>query len=186
MIEDKYYITLDDDLLCSGRYLESWHGANIPANAIEVPKETWDLVLHREYQYIVEDGSCIPYVAPPLSLSTCKKYKLDLVNREADKVLKSITDSFPQSELLSWAKQEAQAEAYLADNTVSVPLLETIAARRGITVADLAQRVMDKAVLFELATGDIIGQRQAYEDQVNAATTNEEVDAITVSYVIPS
>ena len=56
---------------------------------------------------------------------------------------------------------------------------------RGISLPDLVERVLAKADAFAVASGFIIGQRQALEDRLDACTTLEEVQGITVNISMP-
>ena len=49
---------------------------------------------------------------------------------------------------------------------------------------ELAKRVIAKHTAFTALSGYVIGQRQALKDQVDAATTIEEVNAIEVNITI--
>ena len=75
--------------------------------------------------------------------------------------------------------------AYAADPTASTPLLSALAQARGISLPDLVERVLAKADAFAVASGFIIGQRQALEDRLDACTTLEEVQGITVNISMP-
>ena len=52
-------------------------------------------------------------------------------------------------------------------------------------LAELVRRVLIKADAFAVASGSIIGQRQALEDQLDACETLEEVDALDVVIIMP-
>ena len=80
---------------------------------------------------------------------------------------------------------ESEARAYAADPTASTPLLSALATTRGIPLPDLVERVLAKADAFAVASGSIIGQRQALEDRLDACTTLEEVQGITVDISMP-
>lgn len=56
---------------------------------------------------------------------------------------------------------------------------------RGMELPELVRRVLVKADAFAVASGSIIGQRQALEDRLDACTTVEEVEALTVAIVMP-
>jgi len=112
-------------------------------------------------------------------LEAAKKERLELINSECDKALLAIKSSYPDGEVESWPQQVKEAEAFLADQQVPVPLLEAIATSRGLTVTDLAARVLTKADLFARASGVIIGKRQALEDVLTMAATIDEVSEVT-------
>ncbi len=133
-----------------------------------------------EYARLVEEAN-----APP-TLEKAKDAKLTEINAACDAILQTLTSTYPASELLTFDKQETEARAYLADSsTTPTPLLTALAAGRGITLADLAGRVMAKADAFAAASGYVIGQRQGLEDQLDAAQTVEAVRAIAVNITLP-
>jgi hypothetical protein len=87
------------------------------------------------------------------------------------------TDKF---ELASWAKQEAQARAYVADNTIATPVLSEMVIARGFgeTVADLANKIIAAADAYATAYATILGTYQAKKKAISAATTVTEVQAL--------
>lgn len=114
-----------------------------------------------------------------------KAQKLAEINERCDAMLGILTKSYPDSELLTFDQQKAEAEAYLADPTRPCPLLAPLAEARGIDLQDLCNRVIAKATAFSAASGTIIGQRQRLEDTLDACTTPEQVAAIEVLYALP-
>lgn len=118
-------------------------------------------------------------------LVQAKGTKLAELNAECQRMLESLTPTYPERELTTFDKQESEARAYLAEGTASTPLLSALAQARGIELAELVQRVIAKADTFAAASGCIIGQRQALEDLLDAAETVEDVQAIVVSINLP-
>lgn len=105
------------------------------------------------------------------------------INAGAAKALSALSANYPDGEVQSWAQQTREAEALAADPQAPAPLLTAIAAARGLTVAELADRVRVKVAAYATASGAIIGQRQALEDAVNAvdlaaANAAERLEAI--------
>ena len=91
-----------------------------------------------------------------------------------------LTGTYPDREIRTFDKQESEARAYAADATASTPLLSALAQARGIPLSELVERVLAKADAFAVASGSIIGQRQKLEDRLDACTTLEEVQGITL------
>lgn len=112
------------------------------------------------------------------SLDEVKAAKLGSLADQFSQYMAAIKAGYPDEEVLSWAEQKAEALAYTADPTATVPLLTSMAAARGITVDDLAARVLAKAHGWAVMSGALIGKRQAYEDAVGAAAGIDEVRAI--------
>lgn len=121
----------------------------------------------------------------PPTLKDAKAAKLAEINAECQHMLESLTPTYPERELTTFDKQESEARAYTADSTASTPLLSALAQARGVPLDELARRVLVKADAFAVASGSIIGQRQALEDRLDACTTLEEVQGITVNIFMP-
>lgn len=125
-----------------------------------------------------------PEPVPP-TLEEAKAAKLAEINAACQSTLEALTPTYPERELTTFDKQEAEARAYAADPTASTPLLSALAQARGVPLDELARRVLVKADAFAVASGSIIGQRQALEDRLDACTTVEDVQGITVSIIMP-
>ena len=126
-----------------------------------------------------------PVPTPDELLAQAKADKLAEINAVCQSTLEALTLTYPERELTTFDKQESEARAYLADPTASTPLLSALAAARGIELADLVGRVIAKADAFTIASGFIIGQRQALEDRLDAAQTVDDVQAVIVSISMP-
>ncbi|WP_067586382.1 hypothetical protein [Endozoicomonas ascidiicola] len=122
------------------------------------------------------DGTWLEKV---ISLAEAKHHKLTEINEWADCELCFITDEYPETEIKSWDKQEAEARKLLADSHSHAPLLNAIARQRHINLITLAEKVVIKADAFAELSGSVFGRRQLLEDQVNTATTIKDVEAIT-------
>lgn len=115
-------------------------------------------------------------------LEEAKAAKLAEINAACDAILNAAVQTYPNSEVLTFDQQTAEAKAYLASgNAADAPLLSALATGRGIEFGDLVNRVMAKHNAFSVLSGAVIGQRQALEDRLNACGTTEEVNAIIVS-----
>jgi len=80
----------------------------------------------------------------------------------------SLTAGWPEGEIKTWSKQEAEALA-LQDNLQAVtPTLSMIALQRGISVSDLASRVLRDAAAFSQASGYYVGLRHKARQLVQA------------------
>ena len=147
--------------------------------------ELWDEV----FEYAEAHPECVteeqPYTPPVPTLEEAKADKLEEINAAADSAIAMLTATYPNREIATFDKQEAEARAYAADPTASTPLLSALSQARGIELPELVRRVIAKADAFAVASGSIIGQRQALEDRLDACTTMEEVRAITVNIAMP-
>ena len=126
-----------------------------------------------------------PYVPPVPTLDEAKAAKLSEINAAADRAIATLTATYPDREISTFDKQEAEARAYATDPTASTPLLSALATARGIPLPELVERVLAKADAFGIASGHIIGQRQALEDRLDVCTTIKDVQGITVNISMP-
>lgn len=144
--------------------------------------EEWDEV----FAYAEAHPECVteekPYVP---TLEEVKAAKLSEINAAADRAIATLTATYPDREISTFYKQESEARAYAADVTASTSLLSALAQARGIPLDELVRRVLAKADTFAVASGSIIGQRQALEDRLDVCTTVEEVQSIAVNIVMP-
>ena len=118
-------------------------------------------------------------------LAEAKSTKLSEINTVTDATIAVLTETYPDREIATFDKQESEARAYVADPMSSTPFLSALAVARGIPLSDLVRRVIAKADAFAVASGSIIGQRQALEDRLDACMTLEEVQGITVNISMP-
>lgn len=168
-----------------GFYIPAIHGNTIPQDAVDVPAEDHAALMlaQSEGQRIVFDAKLGVPVAADQPLPTAAAaitMKLASINASCESEIAAISAGYPASEVLSWPKQEAEARAWPADNQAVTPLLDSLAAARGISKAELAGRIIAKADLFAQLSGAIIGKRQALEDQLDAISDGlraEELEA---------
>jgi hypothetical protein len=101
----------------------------------------------------------------------------------ANALMESLAAEYGPMERATWDQQYDEAVEYLVDTTVPAPpLLYAIATARGMGVETLAQRIVANRSAWVDLSGAIVGQRLAYQDALDAATTVEEVQAIVVEY----
>lgn len=122
---------------------------------------------------------------PTVTLASVKAAKLAEINAAADVAISTMTATYPPGEVATFDKQEVEARAYLADATAPTPLLSALSTARGVELSELVRRVIVRADAFAVASGTIIGQRQALEDQLDLAQTIEEVQALIVEKNTP-
>jgi antitoxin component HigA of HigAB toxin-antitoxin module len=108
-----------------------------------------------------------------------RSHKLAEIKAACEAELSALQASYPESEVLSWDKQEREARDYQADSMASVPLITALAEARGVTVADLAGRIIQKADAYTATIGAVLGKRQKLEDQLNQMTSWEEMAMVS-------
>ena len=87
----------------------------------------------------------------------------------------------PPSASATYATQEAEAEAYTRSPAAPTPMLDMLAAARGLDKADLVARVLRKAALYKQASGFLLGQQQALADAVSAIIGGDGDDAAKIA-----
>lgn len=160
---------------------------------------TGEIKTHREWQNKLETSFHADRPPPVLELyqpPAPQPYVPDLaaVKQQAQAELvhifeeraNAIAGRYPWFERDTWQQQEAEALAYQADPNTPTPLLTGIATQRGITVAELAQRVIANAAAWRAVAPDLCGQRQAASDQIEDAETEEQVQQIMESLRNPA
>jgi hypothetical protein len=122
-------------------------------------------------------------IANPLpTTEQVKQTKANEIDTKAQQHIDSLVPVYPEFEKLTFEKQEQEARAYLADNTLATPTLTSIATERGLTVLELATRVVAKSDQFTQLAATVAGKRQAYHDQLANAVDVDGVNAIVVNY----
>ena len=123
-----------------------------------------------------------PNPIPPIPLAEKKKEAIREVKSFADVVANrpDVAGLYPQSEKEGWPTKLAAAEAHLAGSAsqMQTDMLTTEANIVGITVVQLAQAIVAKAAWFAKVNATIAGMRQKAFAAIDAATTNDEVDAV--------
>ncbi|MGQ0285678.1 hypothetical protein ACT2CV_00550 [Pasteurellaceae bacterium 22721_9_1] len=107
--------------------------------------------------------------------------KTVLIQQTADKTdaLKAkILIGYPQAEIDSFYRQEREARGWVEDNSYPTPMLTSLAENRGVPLALLCQKVIEKADQFAVVMGYIIGTRQAFEDRILAAKTEADLTVL--------
>lgn len=99
--------------------------------------------------------------------------KLTEINIACDAAMAKVSAGYPESEVLTWGKQEQEARAWAANNAEPMPFVSALATERGIAASDLAGRIVAKADLYAAASAAIVGQRQRLEDQIVAILADE-------------
>ncbi|MHA7915462.1 hypothetical protein [Alloalcanivorax xenomutans] len=108
-----------------------------------------------------------------------RAYRRSQFNVRAEQELAILRSQYPESEILSWDKQEREARLMLADPNYQSALLSGIAVGRGITVVDLRDRVIAKADAYTAQVAAVLGRRQALEDQLSVLSDWQDMAALS-------
>lgn len=122
-------------------------------------------------------------VATMLSgLDNAKAIKLDEINAKCEDALRALHAGYPDGERATFDQQIGEAKAFLDNDKASCPMLTALSKARGLSMGELARRVLAHAEAFSVAAGTIMGRRQGYADALHAATTEADVNAIDVDF----
>lgn len=120
-------------------------------------------------------------VFEPVPLTEILNQKAREVDADFTAACNVIRAGYTPDEIQSWPQQQYQAEAYTADSNAAVPLLTAMAGARGVTVAELAARILANASAYSEAYGQALGARQ--RRQIELAAIDLEDPELTTEQI---
>ncbi len=138
--------------------------------------------------HIIRDGEWVlSSNANARRVAKAKAEKILILNTAAQAFINAAAeiDKVPDFEVQTWTIQAAEAKAYAADNTADTPVLDQIAASRGIDAAKLKAAALRKTLAYEKLTAHIAGQRQALQSKIETAKTQAALDEIVIEFTAP-
>ena len=103
-------------------------------------------------------------INPVKSIDELAKLAQSFVNSQYRSRMQAIADGYPAYERESWPVQLQEAKDLQINAGASTPWLDACAHQRGMTKAELAQRVLDKDFGYRQVSGFLTGVRQWHED----------------------
>ncbi|WP_199103189.1 hypothetical protein [Aquitalea sp. ASV11] len=170
-----------------GFYTAEIHGSNMPDDVVEITDEQHAYLMDGQSSGKLIDwtgGMPVLVDSAPRTAVERRAQRLSEVNAYAAIRLGKLSAAYPEGEVQSWSQQTHEAEALTNDPTAPSPLLTSIATARGVPLSALASRVRAKVAAYAVASGQIIGQRQALVDalmaiDLQAPNAAEQIAAIT-------
>jgi len=104
-------------------------------------------------------------VFTPELLTNCQ-YLIDNIRNEGQKQLNAIAEPYQSGERESWYIQVEEAKAGAG------AMLEAMATERGITVVEMATKILENNQTYRTAVGEVLGKQQALIDSVKAGELN--------------
>ncbi|TLE09374.1 hypothetical protein [Helicobacter bilis] len=97
-----------------------------------------------------------------LDLEYVRNLYINLANESYNAVINIIMgENTPLSEMISWETQEKEAKAYLANNDVAqAPNIVIMATTQGRDISEFANKIIEKAQKYRMASSFLIGYRQ--------------------------
>ena len=119
-------------------------------------------------------------------LTEAKANKLEALNASYETFVSTLAGA-PQTEILTWSEQEAEARAYTASKQESnAPMLSALSQTRGVPLPALCAKVIEKAEAYRSFIAYAIGKRQAYEDAIERAQTLGALESIHINFTPPT
>jgi len=106
-------------------------------------------------------------------------------NRAYDNAISKLTADYPEAEIQTWERQRAEVVAWADDSEALTPWIDIAAAARGLDRNEYLTRTLAKVNAFAKASAFLTGRRQGIDDQIKAATTGDELNAIVINYTLP-
>lgn len=169
-----FYLEDADDL---GEYLFS-DGKTVQAATTPPPSES----------HIIQDGKWVlPNEREAAILEESKAEKIISLNAAAQAFIDRAAgiDKIPGFEVQTWVIQAAEAKAWAANKSSPTPILDQIAASRGVPADALKQAALKKTIAYEQLTASITGQRQALQSKIESAKTKSALDKIKIEFKLP-
>lgn len=91
----------------------------------------------------------------------------------------------PDFELATWPLQSTEAQVWAVDKSAATPILDGIAAARGLDKNKLKTAALKKALAYSALSAIVAGQRQAIQDQIESAKTKSALDKIKIEFKLP-
>jgi hypothetical protein len=184
---DGIFRLVDLSALPAGIRAIQWNGSNGHIEYDEAANTALDNVTAFQpfidlWNNAAPQSSPLPNVTiiPPTA-SQLKAAAMKRINAAYQSAVDALTAGYPEDEVRSWPKQEAEARAWLQDSNAATPWIDGAAAGRGISKVDLIDRIMANAALFAPTHGQLTGKRQKLRDLIAALgdyPTQQQLDAI--------
>ena len=148
--------------------------SKIPVKSSQVKYYTIDITDDKLNDRELEEGKLTP-------LGNKKLLKYQLLTRFIDGLADRIVDrnKISQTEKSTWDLQFKEALNWSKDPLASTPVLDIIGTARGVDLSLLKQKALAKALQYQATVSYIVGRKQAWEDMIDRAASEQEVDSIS-------
>jgi hypothetical protein len=93
-----------------------------------------------------------------------------IADRFSEKMKNLIVDA-SDLETATWEEQKREALLYQSDNTVSTPLIDILAAGRGIDKSDLVTKILTNVESYKIKLANLLVEQQQLEQRVKSCQT---------------
>jgi hypothetical protein len=119
-------------------------------------------------------------------LKNAKLNAIKIILSAITKVANTLTESYPEHEMLSWGTKEAAANDYLAGkdltNTQKTMLEAEQSTGNYTSLEELCNAVVNKAATFMKVSGALAGIRSSYSTEINDAPSEDKINEILTDF----
>lgn len=126
-----------------------------------------------------EQDTLAQWAANKPSLDDLKARKLREVNRAYSEAMRPISEKFPPEEREGWGEQIKGSQSVRGGQ--ADPLIDALRRKTGETAAELADSIAAKRAEYRAVYGHHGGTLRGLRQQIEAATTKAELNAIDVA-----
>jgi hypothetical protein len=150
------------------------HGVTIPPGAYPGLNEAVTAAGHalecNNGDWYASDAAAVQQIIDGFTLANAKSDCVARVNAIAKQQFDKAIAGYSSAEVAGWPILRAEAIAYNADASASVPAITQEAQERGVTVAELVAKVTANAATFDTLRATIAGTSGRHRDAIaNAA-----------------
>jgi len=154
----------------------------IPTPNINVSDGDWEIAIDNNYNYVDVATNTLSFKdfrTTDEIFTQTKTSKTNEITNSFNNAVEAITTALPH-EMVSWRKQEDEARAYNADNTVATPFIDAQLVTRdlGETKDELIAKVIANADAYQVAYATLLGKFQNLTNKISIATTVDELNLI--------
>lgn len=113
-----------------------------------------------------------------------KSNKFAEIDVDFQKAIDGLTAGWPEGEIKTWERQEKEALALQDNPSAPTTFLAIVASQRGITVAELASRVIRDSIAFSNASAHYVGLRHKARQSVQALPNEGNYERLQELYNI--
>lgn len=111
-----------------------------------------------------------------------KTRKLHFLNKLTQQIASKAISDYPEFETMTWEDQRRETVGWSLDENYPTPRIDALSKYRGITRNLYLSRTLAKITMFEAFSDKLVGLRQKYADMIDAATSEEELNAIVFDF----
>ena len=97
-----------------------------------------------------EDGS-VEITFRDLTKEELKPYLLISINADYESSIAALASGIPSSEIATWPDQKSEAKAWILDNSVATPLIDSICLTRGCDKEYLVSKILAKNEYYSIS-----------------------------------